>query len=269
MRSPPRARWPARHQPRHRHHRHDPDRHVHEEHQPPPEVLAGDRDESAADQRTGRGGHRHRHPEQSERAGPLGAGEQLLDEPGVLRRQQPGRGALQQPRHHHELGGGRQTHRGTGDHEEREPDQHQPPASVGVAEPAAGHQREPERQRVARHHPLHRRDRGVEAGADRRDRDVDDRDVEQRHEADDERDREDPPPVRVRGGSSAILGTLVDNAGGPWRSSSASPVTCRASPSGRTPRARRCGSRWWGGCATILTERSRCTSRGRATPSTL
>ena len=94
-------------------------------------------------------------------------------------------------------GAGREPDGGAGDHEADQPDEHHPAPAVGVAEPAAGDQRHPERQRVARHHPLHGGGRGVEPGPDRGDRDVDDGDVEQRHEPDQQRHRQDAPAPRV------------------------------------------------------------------------
>ena len=91
----------------------------------------------------------------------------------------------------------REPDRGARGDEERQPDQHQPASAVRVAEPAAGDQGQAEGERVARDDPLDGAGRGVQPLAHRRDRDVDDRDVEQRHEPDDQRDPEDPPAPGV------------------------------------------------------------------------
>ena len=79
----------------------------------------------------------------------------------------------------------------------RQADQHHGAAAVGVAEPAAGDQvsRRRARSPETTHWTVAAE---VSARTGSRDRDVDDRDVEQRHEADDQRHREDPPAPRVR-----------------------------------------------------------------------
>ena len=177
--------------------RDDPDRHVDQEQPAPAVVLAGGGDDQPAEHRAGGRRGRDGEAEQPERAAALGAAEQLLDQPGVLRGQQAGRRALHQAGQHHQRGAGRQADGGAGDHEAGQPDQHHPAPAVGVAEPAAGDQRQPEGERVARDDPLDGARGGVEAALHRGDRDVDDRDVEQRHEADDERDAEDPPAAGV------------------------------------------------------------------------
>ena len=162
-----------------------------------PFSLAGQRDDRTAEDRTGTRGDRHGQPEVAEGRAALGAAEQLLDQPGVLRRQQPGRGALDQPGDHDQLGRGRQPDRRAGQHEPDQADHHQPAPAVRVAEPTTGDQGQPERQRVAGHDPLDRAGRGVEPRPHRRQGDVDDRDVEQRHEPDDQGHAEDPPTARV------------------------------------------------------------------------
>ena len=186
-----------RDQPEHEHQRDQPDRDVHQEQPPPALLLAHQRDDRAADQRPGRRGEGDREAEQAERATALRPGEELLDQPGVLRREEAGAGTLDQPRDHDPLRALGQADGGAGGDEADQPERHQAPATVRVAEPAPGHQRETEGERVAGHDPLHGARAGVEAGPDRGDRDVDDRDVEQRHEADQEADRQDAPAARV------------------------------------------------------------------------
>src|SRR4029453_9608196 len=73
-----------------------PDRHVDVEH-PAPAVRAGERgQDQAADHRSGRGGQPDGGAEDAERLATLGAAEQVLDEPGILRGEHAARDALQQ-----------------------------------------------------------------------------------------------------------------------------------------------------------------------------
>ena len=81
--------------------------------------------------------------------------------------------------------------------EAAEAQEHEPPAAPGVPQAPSGDQHQPEGQGVAGDHPLDGAGAGAEPGADRGQGDVDDRDVEQRHEADQQGDGEDAPPARV------------------------------------------------------------------------
>ncbi len=177
---------------------------VDQEERPPAVLLAEHRDQQPADQRPGGGGDRHREAEHPEGPTALVTPEQLLDQPGVLRRQQPGARALRQPGDDDRGGVGGEARGGAGDDEADEPDHHHPAASVRVAEAPAGDERHAEGQRVARDHPLHRPGRRLQPGADRRHRDVDDGDVQQRHEADEQGHRQDPPPPGI--GDVLLLG---------------------------------------------------------------
>ena len=84
-----------------------------------------------------------------------------------------------------------------GEHEQRDAGhEHRPPAAR-VADAAGGHQQQPERERVARDDPLQRVLPAPQAQLDARQGDVDDRDVEQRHEPRDEADAERLPAVGI------------------------------------------------------------------------
>ena len=145
------------------------------------------------------GGDSDRGAEEAEGPPPLRVAEQLLDERRVLRGKCPGGDALCEAGRDEHADGLRGSCRGAAHHEAgQRREEHRPPPH-GVAEPAGRHQREAERQRVSRHHPLDRGGRRPESLTHRGQRDGHDADVEQAHEAGGERDREGPPAPRIGG----------------------------------------------------------------------
>ena len=101
-------------------------------------------------------------------ARPLRAPEQLLDERGVLRRERPRGDPLRQPGEDEQRGAERGPGQGAEQDESGEGDHEHAPAADRVAQPPGRHQREPERQRVSRDHPLHLGRRRAEAPLHRR-----------------------------------------------------------------------------------------------------
>ena len=85
--------------------------------------------------------------------------------------------------------------------ERHEPEDEDALLPVAVGDPAHGEEEDGEHEVVGVEHPRGLAQRGVQVGDDRRHRDVDDGDVEQRHEHAEADDDEDPPLARV---------TLVD-----------------------------------------------------------
>ena len=127
------------------------------------------------------------------------AAEELLDQAGVLRGEEAGGGALHEAGDDHQRRAGGQPDGGAG--ERRSRSGRSASAGAGRRRPRAGRRRPGSGRRRARspRRPTGRSPAEVSRPAlHRRDRDVDDGDVEQRHEADDERDAEDPPASRVR-----------------------------------------------------------------------
>jgi hypothetical protein len=83
------------------------------------------------------------------------------------------------------------------EHEQRDADhEHRPPA-VRVAETPRRHEQQPQRERIARDDPLQLVRLSVQPPLDARQRDVDDRDVEQGHEPSGQNDAERHPAIRV------------------------------------------------------------------------
>ncbi len=90
--------------------------------------------------------------------------------------------------------------------EQRGADDEDAAVPVDVAEAAADDEQRGERERVAGDHPQQRRQRGVEVGADRGDRDVEHRVVEhhdERGQQHDERARPNAADRAARGGATA------------------------------------------------------------------
>ena len=77
---------------------------------------------------------------------------------------------------------------------------------VHVPQAATRDQRQAEREGVPRHPALDGGGGRPQARLHRRDRDVDDGDVQQRHEADGQRDPEDPPADRAGPGGRLVRG---------------------------------------------------------------
>ena len=79
--------------------------------------------------------------------------------------------------------------------EDRQPDHEHAPAAERVRGAAAEDQQAAERDRVSGHDPLHRRGREAELALDRRERHVDDAEVQDDHERRGEDQRQGEPPV--------------------------------------------------------------------------
>ena len=148
---------------------------------------------SPADDRADRRREPDGRAEEAERPAALVVPEQLLDQRRVLRRERARRDALRQP------GGDEQSRcsaprpppRCTARTAQRHEEHRAPPDRV--PQPSRRDERQPERQRVAGDHPLHRCRAGAEAPLDRRQRHADDAHVEEAHETGDEGDREGLP----------------------------------------------------------------------------
>ncbi len=170
----------------------DPDREVDEEHQPPPEAGSAERDQQTTDDGPDRGAEPDRRAEQAERAAAVGPGEHLLHQAGHLGVDQPAEEPLQHTRADQDRRGRGQARQQRGDREAGHADLEHGPAPVVVSELAAEHRHQPEGERVARDDPLELRRACSGRDGDRRQRDVGDAHVEQRHEhraaADDQRD---------------------------------------------------------------------------------
>jgi hypothetical protein len=116
--------------------------------------VAEERDERAADEWSDRRRQADRRAEEAEGATTLGALEELLDEPGDLRGEHAAGGALRQP------GGGEpprtrgQTGGGARHGEAGEPHHEHASPAPRVADPAGGHQHQPEGERVTGEDPL-------------------------------------------------------------------------------------------------------------------
>jgi hypothetical protein len=138
--------------------------------------------------------------QEAERSSALGRREQLLDQARHLRGDHTGGRALHQP-------GDDQPQRATGGArcraahgEQREPgDEHVTP-TAGVPEPSRRYQQQAEGQRVTGEDPLQIGRAHVQPGLDGRDRDVDDADIQQRHEGRYEADRCGAPAAGRPGG---------------------------------------------------------------------
>ena len=188
----------ARDQPRGEHQRDDADRHVDEEDPPPAVGLARHREDHAA-RRSGRPPSRSR-PSSRRTRTPARARRR-----GTAAGSAPSSAAPARPPRSPAPAGPRRARRSSGPPPRPRCTARTPPSAtrnivrrpIASPEPPGRDEREPERQRVAGDHPLHRRRAGAEAPLDRRQRHGDDADVEQAHEPRDERDREGLPPARV------------------------------------------------------------------------
>jgi hypothetical protein len=188
----------------------DAERDVHPEQQAPAVLGPAELDEEPADRGAERGGDADDRAEQAERARPLLPLEELLDEAEHLRHLDPGCHALEDPRHHERPHVGRDGAERAREREGAEADHEHEPAAADVAEPARGHEREAERERVARDDELQVGGSRAERLLDRRQADVDLREVEDREGGDADADPEGLPARavlvggrgRARGGAS-------------------------------------------------------------------
>jgi hypothetical protein len=155
------------------------------------------RDQRATDERADRGRDADGGTEVAERLAALLAPEQALDEARDLRGDQAAGKPLQDAQQHQRDGGRRQPARRAGHHEQGHADHEHRASAVRVAEAARRNEQQAERERIARDDPLELVRLCVQAPLDARQRDVDDRDIKQRHEAGREADAERHPTVRI------------------------------------------------------------------------
>ena len=167
----------------------DAERHVHGEDRRPPERLG----EDAAEQRARRRAEAADGAPRGQAAVALAAfGERGGDDRQRRRRQHGAAEALDGARGDQQIARVRERACERGQREHRGADEEHAPAAEQVGRAAAEHQEAGERQRVGVDHPLQAGGREMQPGAHRRQRDVDDRDVEDDHElreADDEQER--------------------------------------------------------------------------------
>ncbi len=154
------------------------------------------------DQRSARDGpHRRRDADdralEAERAAPFRPLEELLDEPDHLGVEEAARDALDDPGDDEPGRGGREPGGRAREGEEPEAEDEDRLATSDVAEPTRGNEDEPEREGVAGDDPLQLALRAAEPGANGGQGDVDDADVEERHEGRDKTHRERLPAVPV------------------------------------------------------------------------
>ncbi len=153
-------------------------------------------DEVAAEERPDRSGDSAQPRPRTDRAGPVLGVERRLDDGEASRREEGAADALKDARGDQDLGAGRQRAQGRG---EREPDdphvEDQPPAHP-VAERAAEEDERRERQQVAVEDPLEVARRRAQVTPDLGHRDVHDGGLEERDPRAEDRDRQDPPPLR-------------------------------------------------------------------------
>ena len=176
---------------------HRADREVDEEHRPPAVVGPEQSDQRAPGERADRGRHGDGGAEEAERLTALLAPEQALDEARDLRADETAGEPLDDPQQHERERRRRQRAGRACDHEQRHADHEHRSPSVRVAEAPRRHEQQSQRERVARDDPLQLVGLRMQALLDARQGDVDDRDVEQRHEPGREDDPEGHPAVRV------------------------------------------------------------------------
>ena len=177
--------------------RREADRDVHVEHPLPAEILG----EDASEQHphcASRTRDRTPHAERLVALGTLGEGGREDRERGRRdhRRTEAlhGSGADQEPAR------AREPARERGRDEDAEPDHEEPPPAEQVGRAATEQKESAEGQRIAACDPLQVRGREVERALDRRQRDVDDRDVDHEHELRRAEQSERDPAARIGGG---------------------------------------------------------------------
>ncbi len=173
------------------------ERHVHPEDQPPAVLGAADADEQAAEGRAEGRGEPDHGAEDAEGPAAGRAGEELLDETQHLRHEQARRDALQDARGGEQLDGRRDGAEQARQQEHDEPDEEQAPARAEVAEPPGRDEHDAEGEHVARDDELDLGRPRAEGELDRRDADVDLREVEDGERGDRHRDGEGLPAGAV------------------------------------------------------------------------
>ena len=172
----------------------DPYRDVDEEDPLPAQVLREDPAHEDAD----RGAAATDGSPDAERLVPLGSfGEEGRDNGESGRRDDGGAETLHGARGDQDTFRVRQAAEQGGRREDRHPDHEDAPAPEQVGRPSREEQEAAEGDRVGADHPLQVLPREVECLADRRQRDVHDRDVEDRHEEGDADKREGLPPAGI------------------------------------------------------------------------
>ena len=173
--------------------RRDPDRDVEQEHRLPAEAIG----QGAADERPDRDRDADRRPVGRHRHRPLAAGGELLRD----QRQRDGEhDRAADPLHRavdvQHRRAGRQPRRQRRDGEDPEADAEDAPPAEPVGQRARGQDQGGQREGVGVDHPLKIGEAGVQVLLDRRQRGVDDGDVEQQHEGR-HRDRDQSPPFSI------------------------------------------------------------------------
>jgi hypothetical protein len=179
-------------------HRDQGDGEVDEEDPAPPGIRTESVDDEPADDRPDRRRDADGRPEHAERTTTLASREHLLDEAGDLRVEDAACRTLDEAGDDEHRTAGCEAAREAGSTEEHDPrDEHGSPTD-DVAHASGPDEGEPEGEGIAGDDPLEVAGRCPDALLDRRQRHVDDADVEQRHEACDEADGEGSPPPGVR-----------------------------------------------------------------------
>ncbi len=192
--------------------RHDPDRHVQEEDPPPVEVG----DDESAQRRAEQHPEPGHDPDRGARVAALGLRQDRGDHRQALGSQQRGAEALHRPERDELTRRCDIPDAEAGDGEQRQTDQEQLPRAMDVAQAARGDQHDRVDHRIRRCHPQDRLEAGGQIGDHVRDRDVDDRDVQQGHEQTQTEHRQEQAGVDR---SVPVDGHAVDRASpGPLRS---------------------------------------------------
>ena len=177
--------------------REDPDRHVHVEDPPPPGRVG----EDASDQRPRGDGRADGGPPDRECAEPLGPTVLVADQGEGRCEERGAPHALKCPGEieHGDAPGRSAQRRRPGEHDHTDKEDQASPVAVG--ERAAGEDQDGQGQRIRIERPLQTAEIGAEPALDARQRDHDDRDVEQQHERrrTDRNERPSPPPAVVDG----------------------------------------------------------------------
>ena len=176
----------------------DGDGKVDEEDPAPPRIGPERADDETSDDGPDGGRDADGRPQHAEGASALASGEHLLDEARHLRVEDATGRSLHEPREdEHGAARGEPADEARRAEEHDADDEDRAPAD-GVTHTSGSDEGQTEREGIARHDPLQVARRRIGPLLDRGQRDVDDADVEQRHETCDEAHREGAPPSRVR-----------------------------------------------------------------------
>ena len=185
--------------PRRRQHRHQADRDVDEKAAAPAQAERVGLDEDPADELARHGGEAHAHAVGGQRLGPIGAVVEDADDGQDVGHQQGGGAALKQPGDDQHLRRAGHPAPGGGEREQGQPGGEAPDAAHPVTQAGAGDEEHGVGEAVAGDDPFDRTRRRVQVGLHRRQRDVDDEEVQHDHEGagEDHRQRQ---PAAASGG---------------------------------------------------------------------